>query len=423
MSSLPAAAAPTLPFEGLGRARRQVAPPVSRPAVWIRRGTADYRRAGLAMFLVGFATFSLVHCVQPLLPAFAATFRVGPAESSLALSLTTGLLAFAIVAAGAFSQAVGRRGLIFGSMAIAALLNLAVAAAPGWHTLLAARALEGLVLGGVPAVAMAWLSEEIDPAQLGSTMGLYVGGTAFGGMMGRVGMGVMSEFTSWRVAMATLGLLCLTAAVGFVLLLPRSRNFERRPGLNLAFHLQTWDRHLRNPRLLRVYGVGFLLGGIFFAPFSYTTFRLSEDPWRLGTTAISLIFLVYALGSVASSLAGGMADRYGRPALLVAAFLTMLAGITLTLPGALVTIIGGIAVLTIGFFMGHAVASGAVGPLAGEGKGHATALYLLAYYMGGSVMGPLSGWAWEHAGWPAVAALAAALSVIAVGLSMRTGRA
>lgn len=422
MSSLPVAAAPSpAPFRVMPRAK--AAPPAQRTAVWIRRGTPEYRRAGIAMFLVGFATFALVHCVQPLLPAFAATFQVGPAESSLALSLTTGLLAFSIVAAGAFSQAVGRRGLIFGSMAVAALLDLAAAAAPGWHALLAARALEGLVLGGVPAVAMAWLSEEIDPAQLGSTMGLYIGGTAFGGMMGQVGMGVMSEVTSWRIALATLGVLCLAAAVGFGLLLPRSRNFERRPGLDLAFHLRTWGRHLRNPGLMRIYGVGFLLGGVFFAPFSYTTFRLSEAPWNLGTTAISLIFLVYALGSIASSLAGGMADRHGRSTLLVAAFVVMLAGIALTLPGSLFTIIGGIAVLTIGFFMGHAVASGAVGPLAGDGKGHAMALYMLAYYMGGSIMGPLAGWAWEHSGWPAVAALAASLSLVAIALSTRAGRA
>ena len=97
------------------------------------RGSAAYRRICLAFFLVGFATFSLMYCVQPLLPVFALSFRVAPAEASLALSLTTGLLALAIVAAAPLSERVGRRGLMFGSMATAAALNLAAAPrSAGW---------------------------------------------------------------------------------------------------------------------------------------------------------------------------------------------------------------------------------------------------------------------------------------------------
>jgi YNFM family putative membrane transporter len=36
------------------------------------------------------------------------------------------------------------------------------------------RSLEGFVLGGVPAVAMAWIAEEISPKNLSKTMGLYI---------------------------------------------------------------------------------------------------------------------------------------------------------------------------------------------------------------------------------------------------------
>ena len=59
--------------------------------------------------MAGFATFSLLYCVQPLLPAFAQDFRVSPAESSLALSLSTGFLAVAILGASAVSEVLGRR--------------------------------------------------------------------------------------------------------------------------------------------------------------------------------------------------------------------------------------------------------------------------------------------------------------------------
>ncbi|WP_132476576.1 MFS transporter [Paracandidimonas soli] len=383
-------------------------------------GNAEYRQAGLALFLVGFSSFALIYCVQPLLPAFAASFNVSPASSSLALSLTTGLLAISIVLAGAFSQALGRRGMIFGSMLMAAVLNIIASLLPSWHGLLAARALEGLVLGGVPAISMAWLAEEIHPSHLGRSMGLYVAGTAFGGMAGRVGMGLVAEITSWRIAMFLLGIMCLACAIAFWKLLPPSRNFILRPGFSLEFHLRAWKQHLRNRGLLRIYAIGFLIMSVFVALFNYATFLLSGAPYHFSQTVISLIFLVYGFGVVSSSVAGTLADRYGRRRLLMAGLALMLGGVLLTLLGPWPAIVGGIAVLTTGFFIAHAVASSAVGPQAGGNKGHAASLYLLFYYLGSSIIGSAGGWVWEHGGWVAVVAMTAALTMLGMLLALKT---
>ncbi len=389
------------------------------PHQGIARHTPEYLRAQWALFLAGFASFSLIYCVQPLLPAFAQTFGITAAQSSLALSLTTGLLAIAIVLAGAFSQALGRRGLMFTSMALASLLNIAAAVVPSWNALLLARALEGLVLGGVPAVAMAYLAEEIDPRYLGRAMGLYLAGTAFGGMMGRVGMGLLTEWVSWQFALGLLGGLCLLAAIGFLALLPPSRNFTPRPGLQLGYHLQAWGAHLRNRTLWSIYAVGFTLTSIFVSMFNYSTFRLSGAPYGLGQTQISLLFLAFGFGMVASSTAGQLADRMGRRPLLLAGFALMLAGMLLTLSPALPVVFIGIALVTTGFFVGHAVASASVGPLAGANKGHAASLYLLFYYLGSSVLGSIAGWFWQHGGWNAVVALTAALALLGLALAWK----
>src|SRR5258705_7584884 len=120
-------------------------------------------RISLALFMAGFATFSLIYSAQPLLPEFTAEFGVDPATSSLALSLTTGCLAVSILCVGALSETWGRRGLMFASICGAALLNLVSSVLPTWEVLLVVSSLRGLVLGGVPAVAMAYLSEEIPP--------------------------------------------------------------------------------------------------------------------------------------------------------------------------------------------------------------------------------------------------------------------
>ena len=73
----------------------------SDPASHWQRGSAGYRRASLALFCAGFATFALLYCVQPLLPLLAAHFAVSAASSSLALSLTTLSLALTLLLAGA----------------------------------------------------------------------------------------------------------------------------------------------------------------------------------------------------------------------------------------------------------------------------------------------------------------------------------
>ncbi|MDQ0083867.1 YNFM family putative membrane transporter [Variovorax boronicumulans] len=386
------------------------------------RGSAAYRRISFALFFAGFATFSLLYCVQPLLPVFAQEFGVSPAGSSLALSLTTGFLALSILCASALSEAVGRRGLMFASMCGAAVLTAVVAIAPTWHALLLARAVGGLMLGGVPAVAMAYLAEEIEPDGLGLAMGLYVGGTAFGGMVGRVGIGMLTDLGSWRVAMATLSVVNLLVAVGFVLLLPASRNFVRYPGFAPRRHIEQWLGHLRNSSMASLFLIGFLVMGAFVTVYNYAGFRLTAPPYRLSQTQVSLLFAVYLFGIVASSTAGAMADRLGRRPVLITGTAVAGFGVALTLLHALVGIALGVVLLTIGFFIAHSVASAWVGRMAAHAKGHAASLYLLAYYGGSSLMGSVGGWAWTHGGWSTVTGFTGLLLAAALMLAMNVER-
>jgi len=389
---------------------------------WTERGTPAFRRASLALFLAGFSTFSLLYCVQPLLPLLAQAFRLGAAESSLALSVSTGLLAISIFLAGAVSETVGRKTLMTASLCSAAVFNVLAACAPNWPTLLVARALEGIALGGAPAVAMAYVAEEIHPDGLGYAMGLYIGGTAFGGMAGRVVTGIAADLGGWRVAMAVVGVLGLASAAGFALLLPPSRNFVRKTGATAGYHLRAWGGHLRHPGLPWLFAIGFLVMGGFVTLYNYSGFRLTQAPYSLSQTQAGLIFLVYLFGMVASSTAGALADRLGRAPVMIAGIVLFAMGLGLTLLTPLPAIVAGIAVVTTGFFMAHAVASGWVGRMAMGAKGHASSLYLLAYYLGSSLMGSAGGWFWAKGGWTGVAAFVAILLGLALIAALRLRR-
>jgi YNFM family putative membrane transporter len=372
------------------------------PETGLERGSRDFRRASLALFLAGCSTFSLLYCVQPLLPIFASEFSVSPADSALPLSLSTGMLAVAILCAAVASEGFGRRGLMFVSMMLASLFTVLAAASPDWTMLLVLRAATGFLLGGVPAVAMTWLAEEMDKRSAAYAMGLYVAGTAFGGMLGRVGAGILADYIGWRWAMGVAGLAGLLAAAGFMLLLPRSRNFRRSSNMSPATHLRAWMSHVRTTGLPPIVLIAFMTMGAFITVLNYAAFRLLAPPFELSQAQIGLIFLVYIFGIASSSFTGPMIERFGRPLVLPAGLATMAAGIGLTLMPQLGFVIGGIILLTVGFFFSHSVASSAVGLFAKQAKGHAASLYHLSYYAGSSLAGWIGGWFFALGHWPAV---------------------
>src|SRR5471032_1680194 len=339
------------------------------PLPYLERGSPAYWHAAIALLFAGYATFSLLYCVQPLLPEFTKTFGVSPAESALSVSVTTASLAVAIFIAGFVSEGSSRHRLMTLSLTASSLLTIIVAFLLSWHALLFVRALEGLALGGVPAVAMAYLAEEVHPDGLGLAMGLYVGGTAIGGMAGRVITGVVADLFSWRVAIGTIGVLGLLSMLAFRALLPPSRHFVPRRGLGFAHHRTALLKQFTRPGLPLLFLQGFVLMGSFVTLYNYIGYRLLAPPYQLSQTEIGTIFVVYLTGVVASPWSGRMADSFGRARVLTASLLLMLLGLALTMLHPLAAITTGIACVTFGFFAGHSVARGWVGRLAKDAKG------------------------------------------------------
>src|SRR3984885_8686192 len=174
-----------------------LAAPAGEPPL-IGRGGARFWRVNFALFLGSFATFAVLYCVQPLMPGFASGFSISPAAASLSLSAATGVLAVAMAFAGTVSDVLGRKAVMTASLAAAAATTLAAGFSPDWTTLIALRALTGLALSGVPAVAMAYLAEEMDRSAIGLAMGLYIAGNTIGGMAGRLGGAGLAGAGGWR---------------------------------------------------------------------------------------------------------------------------------------------------------------------------------------------------------------------------------
>ena len=387
-------------------------------ATHLTRGSAGYRRATLALFCAGFATFAMLYCVQPLLPLLAAHFRVSAASSSLALSLTTLSLALCLLVSGALAESWGRKPVMAAALGLAATLGIACALVEEWGSLLVLRALLGLALSGLPALAMAYVGEEFDPEALPAAMGLYIGGTALGGLLGRLLAGLLSDLGGWPWALGGISGLGLLALGLFLWLLPPSRHFTAQP-LSLRGLLRNFALHLSNPRLRVLFALAFLLMGGFVALFNYVGFRLAGEPFNLSATVIGLLFTVYLLGIFSAGWAGRLVPRFGARQVLHGGIGLMLLGVALCAAPWLSAAVIGLALFTLGFFAAHAVASGQVGIHAQEAKAQASALYLCAYYLGSSLVGYVGGYVWEHAGWLALLGVLASLFILASALVRR----
>ncbi|WP_232802430.1 MFS transporter [Alloalcanivorax mobilis] len=396
-------------------------PATDTPAPFIERGQPGYRATMLALFLGAFATFALLYCVQPMMPIFSAAFGLNAASGSLVLSVTTAMLALGLLITGPLSDAFGRKGIMSVALLAAAVFMLLAACMPTWGGVLVMRALCGLALSGLCAVGMTYLSEEVAPRFVGVSMGLYIGGSAIGGMAGRLISGVMVDWLHWRLTLAVMGAIALVAALLFIRWLPPSRHFQPR-GLNAANLLQGFTVHFRDRGLPWLFLAGFLLMGSFVTLFNYIAYRLLAAPYHFSQSAVGLLSVVYLSGIYSSAWAGALADRLGRPRVFWWFVAMMLVGLLITLATSLWLILSGLLIFTFGFFAAHSVASSWVGRRAEHARGQASSLYLFFYYLGSSLAGTLGGTFWHHGGWPAVTAFIAALLAVALLAALRLQR-
>jgi MFS transporter, YNFM family, putative membrane transport protein len=247
-------------------------------------------------------------------------------------------------------------------------------------------------------------------------MGLYISGNALGGMTGRIGSALLCDYVPWHTAITVVGGISLMLSLVVLKSLPRSTNFRQRP-FQAGYLFTSLYRHLHEPGLLCLYALAFLAMGGFVSLYNYIGFRLLAAPYNLSQYQVSLIFLVYLLGSFSSGVVGSLIHRFGRPFMIRLALAVMLAGTLITLAEPLPAIVAGVGLFTCGFFSAHAIASSWVGRRAITAKAQASSLYLFSYYLGSSISGTLGGIFWVRFGWGGVAAMIALLIVTAFAVA------
>lgn len=384
------------------------------------RGSSGYKKILIALLCAGIATFAQLYSVQGVLPIMARNLQIDAAQASLAVSAATLGLALAVIPWSLVSDRFGRRRTMVTAVLAATVLGTAMSLMPSFELLVGMRFVEGMALGGIPSVAMAYLAEEVNPLHTAIAAGSYISGTTLGGLSGRIVAAPVADFFGWRAGTLVVALYAALAAIAFILLAPKQQGFTPQ-AVRLGGSEGLFERlrvNLKDPGLVSLYLQGFLLMGGFVAVYNFIGFHLGGEPFNVPQSVVSVLFLSYLSGTWSSAQAGRIAARFGRRKVLLASSLIMLGGLLIMLIPWLPVLVVGLLIFTAGFFGAHSVANGWVPARATAGRAQASSLYTLFYYGGSSVFGYAAGLFLTSFGWNGAVAFIGALIAAAMALTV-----
>ncbi len=217
----------------------------------------------------------------------------------------------------------------------------------------------------------------------------------------------------WRAAFIVVALITLGAATIVAFTLAPERRFVRSGGL--ANSVVQMVRHLRNPRLLATYAIGFGVLFSFIGTFTYISFHLAAPPYLFSPTLLGGLFFTYLVGSVVVPWTGRAITIFGRRRFVLGLIAVWVVGALLLLASPVSIILTGLTLCAVCGMLCQAVSTGYVTLTAKEGRSSAVGLYASIFYIGGSAGAFLNGLAWTFAGWNGcVAMIVAMLAIMAV---------
>ncbi|HCE3033813.1 TPA: MFS transporter [Vibrio parahaemolyticus] len=364
-------------------------------------GTPEYKRITLSLALGSFLVFSNLYLLQPMLPTFATLFSISETQVNWLFAASTLALSFSLVPMAVLSESIGRKPVmmvgLFSIPAISALMLLG----DSFIFLVACRALIGIALAAFAAVAVAYMAEELDEHAFSMAIGTYIAANSLGGIAGRISGGLLADNFSVDVAIEVMMVVTLIGVICVHYLLPKQRNFTPSSS-SLRHQNRAIIGHFRNQRVWFAMLIGGLNFALFVNLYSVMGFRLVSAPHNVPVGLASLIFICYLGGTFSSRCAGHWSKRYSSILGMFLGAVVSMAGMWIAAFESLAAMLIGLLLISFGAFFTHTLAYGWVGQNATQAKATATALYLVHYYVGGSLGGFLLLYCWQHGGWSTV---------------------
>lgn len=352
----------------------------------------NFWKITVGLALASFIIFSFLYAFQPLLPFFTIHYNISITLSSFSMSSTIIGLVTGLFTLGLYSDRHGRTAIILFSLIGAIIPFLLIPLTHSFNLLLILRFIQGFAIAGLPAAAIAYISEEIEQESAKIAIAFYISSNALGGMIGRVFSGYVTENYSFQAAIYSLSLFGGVITLLIFLILPKSKYFIKS-NVSINKDLKAFGMHLKNPTLILLFGFGIILQLSFTGVWTFIPFHLTNAPFNLTIETIAYLFLAYIFGVIGAPLSSTLANKFGLKKVKLVAVIMMVIGIIMTLSASVSVIITGLCITCFGFFTAHSLTATSVSEVAMHHKGTASSLYFSAYYigvaLGSSILGPI----------------------------------
>ncbi|HEY4001482.1 MAG TPA: MFS transporter [Candidatus Xenobia bacterium] len=359
------------------------------------------RIAWLLAVAGGCVVANLYYC-QPLLTLFSRSFGVPPAAVSALPATTQAGYLLGLLCIVPMGDRLERRGMMVGLTAFLALVLAGLAKAPTLGWLMGLSFLTGLGSVAIQVAVPFAATLGRDPAERGHMVGIVMSGVLVGVLAARTVSGVLAAHWSWRLvyggAAVVMGVLSLLLQVA----LPQQHPHDSP---SLGELLRSMGRLWLSEPLLRRHAVVGAMGFAAFSAFWSTLDFYIEGPhFGLGSQTVGVLGLFGVVGALMAPLLGRLAGTRSAAAVNGTA-LGMMAAAFIGF-GSLGGSLAGLAVFIVGMDLGvqasHISNQTRIFSLSPQHRNRLNAVYMVCYFIGGT-LGSLAGAAaWHAAGWPGV---------------------
>lgn len=266
----------------------------------------------------------------------------------------------------------------------------------------------------IPQIFVPMTAELSTPEKKSSNIGMVMSGLLMGILLSRFLSGIVGEYWGWR-AMFQLaaGTMVLTWLLVFFFLPELKPNFI---GSYVSLMKSVGELAVTQPRLRVAAFRGAMGFGAMSAVFTTLVFHMEGAPFYAGASVVGSFGLVGAVGAFAAAFVGRLNQRLSIYQLIYLSIVVLLLSWLFIYFGgdSYVGLVIGIILIDLGLQSSHIMNQTDYFSIPTNATSRLNTVYMVSYFIGGSLGTYLAALAWQYAGWGGVCAVGATFSALAL---------
>ncbi|HRM77450.1 MAG TPA: MFS transporter [Aliarcobacter cryaerophilus] len=349
-------------------------------------------KSNLLIIIYGLiVTMSVMYATQPLQPLLASKFDISIIEASQFTAVILFFLAVAPIIYGYILEKVNAKKMLINASIVLLITNILLGLSQNYELFLFFRVCEALVIPAILTSLMSILAN-IDNENIKFNMSIYVAGTVFGGLVGRI----FSGFTTFSYEYVFYS---LSVAILISILLIRKLDFNGDANI-IKPRISDVINILKDKRFLIIYFIMFFVFFVFSGVLNVLPFRAKEISNNVSEFQIALLYLGYGMGILVSLTSKKIVSFFkGEINTIFIAIIFYIFSIIFLLNENILYLFIFLFLVCIGMFTTHTVSTQLANSMKSSQKSLTSGMYLTFYYLGGASGSIIPSYIYKAFGW------------------------